>query len=182
MSGGAFDYAQYRIDDIIDRIEQEIERATCERPPLVLKHGVAVYELFENGSKSYCFNYRFTCFDSAIDYFNRCDRYKLLKGASREGETFIHFKDVWTGQVYEVKSYTYEEYEPDEDGEIPWFPDYTEETIKEFREGVVVLKKAQVYANRIDWLMSGDDGEDNFHKRLKEQLEELEEKLNNNKK
>ena len=50
-----------------------------------------------------------------------------------------------------------------------------EETIKEFREGVVVLKKAQVYANRIDWLMSGDDGEDNFHKRLKEKLKELEE-------
>lgn len=44
MSGGAFDYAQYRIDDIIDRIEQEIERATCERPPLVTETGVAVKE------------------------------------------------------------------------------------------------------------------------------------------
>lgn len=29
MSGGAFDYAQYRIDDIVNRIEEEIERATC---------------------------------------------------------------------------------------------------------------------------------------------------------
>ena len=175
MSGGAFDYAQYRIDDIIYRIEDEIERATCERPPLVTKHGVAVYEITGKDSKSYCFNYRFTCFESAIDYFTKCDRYQLLTGASREGETCIHFKEIFTGEVYEVKSYTYEEYEPDEDGEIPFFPDYTEETIKEFRKGVDILKKAQVYAHRIDWLMSGDDGEESFHKRLKEKLKELEE-------
>ena len=175
MSGGAFDYAQYRIDDIIDRIEREIERATCERPPLVTKQGFAVYDITEKGRINYCFNFRFTCFESAVDYFNRCDRYQLLRGASREGETFVHFKDVYTGEVYEVKSYTYEEYEPDEDGEIPYFPDYSDPTITEFRKGVELLKKARVYAHRIDWLMSGDDGEDNFHKNLEEDLKELEE-------
>ena len=79
------------------------------------------------------------------------------------------------GADVRIKSYTYEEYEVDEYGEIPYFPDYSEETIKEFRKGVGILKKAQVYTNRIDWLMSGDDGEDNFHKRLKEKLKELEE-------
>ena len=83
--------------------------------------------------------------------------------------------DTYTGEVYEVRSYTYEEYEPDEYGEIPYFPDYTEETIKEFRKGVDVLKKAQVYAKRIDWLISGDDGEESFHKGLKKKLKELEE-------
>ena len=175
MSGGAFDYAQYRIDDIINRIEEEIERATCERPPLVTKQGVAVYEITGKDSKSYCFNYRFTCFDSAVEYFSRMDRYSLIGGASREGETSVLYKDIWTGEVYEIKSYTYEEYEADEYGEIPFFPDYSEETIKEFRKGVAILKKAQVYANRIDWLMSGDDGENNFHQRLKEKLKELEE-------
>lgn len=175
MSGGAFDYAQYRIDDIINRIEEEIERATCERPPLVTKQGVAVYEITGKDSKSYCFNYRFTCFDSAVGYFSRMDRYSLIGGASREGKTSVLYKDIWTGQMYEIKSYTYEEYEADEDGEIPYFPDYSEETINEFRKGVDILKRAQVYANRIDWLMSGDDGEDNFHKRLKEKLKELEE-------
>ena len=175
MSGGAFDYAQYRIDDIINRIEEEIERATCERPPLVTKQGVAVYEVFKTGSKRYCYHYRFSSFESAIDYFNKCVLYQLLRGANREGETFVLYEDVWTGQVYEVKSYTYQEYELDEDGEVPYFPDYSEETIKEFRKGVDILKKAQVYAHRIDWLMSGDDGEDSFHKRLEEDLKELEE-------
>lgn len=83
MSGGAFDYAQYRIDDIINRIEEEIERATCERPPLVTKQGVAVYEITGKDSKSYCSNYRFICFDSAVEYFSRMDRYLLIGGASR---------------------------------------------------------------------------------------------------
>lgn len=175
MSGGAFDYAQYRIDDIINRIEEEIDRATCERPSLVTKQGVAVYELFENEGKRYCYNYRFTCFDSAVDYFTKCENYQLLKGASREGETFVHFKDVYTGEVYEVKSYTYEEYEPDEDGDIPYFPDYSEETIKELRKGLDMIKRASVYTRRIDQLIIGEDSEETFHKRLKEKLKELEE-------
>ena len=36
-----------------------------------------------------------------------------------------------------------------------------------------ILNKAFVYVNRIDWLLSGDDGEETFHKRLKEDLEKL---------
>ena len=34
---------------------------------------------------------------------------------------------------------------------------------------------AQVYAHRIDWLVSGDDGEDSFHRRLKSDIAELQE-------
>jgi len=37
-----------------------------------------------------------------------------------------------------------------------------------------VLKVASVYAQRIDWLLSGDDGEESFLKRLKEELGQLE--------
>lgn len=50
---------------------------------------------------------------------------------------------------------------------------YSEETIEEFNKGVELLKKAQVYAHRIDYLISGDDGEESFHKRLKLDLEKL---------
>ena len=52
----------------------------------------------------------------------------------------------------------------------------SKETIKEFKKGIELLKKAQVYAQRIDWLLSGDDGEDNFHLRLKEDLANLKSK------
>ena len=50
---------------------------------------------------------------------------------------------------------------------------YNAETINEFEKAVKVLKIAYVYAQRIDWLLSGDDGEDSFHKRLQAQLKEL---------
>ena len=50
---------------------------------------------------------------------------------------------------------------------------YSLETIAEFEKAVKVLKIAYVYAQRIDWLLSGDDGEDSFHIRLQAQLKEL---------
>ena len=50
---------------------------------------------------------------------------------------------------------------------------YSPETIVEFEKAMVVLRMAYVYAQRIDWLLSGDDGEDSFHKRLQAQLKEL---------
>jgi hypothetical protein len=50
---------------------------------------------------------------------------------------------------------------------------YSPETIAEFEKAVKVLKLAYVYAQRIDWLLSGDDGEDSFHRRLQAQLKEL---------
>ena len=48
---------------------------------------------------------------------------------------------------------------------------FSKETIKEFKKGLAILKKAYVYAQRIDWLLSGDDGEESFHERLKEDFE-----------
>lgn len=50
---------------------------------------------------------------------------------------------------------------------------YTPETIEEFKKGLVLLRQAYVYAQRIDWLVSGDDGQDSFHSRLKNDLEKL---------
>ena len=49
---------------------------------------------------------------------------------------------------------------------------FRDETIKEFRKAVKALRKAYVYAHRIDWLLSGDDGEETFHERLKEELKQ----------
>jgi hypothetical protein len=49
---------------------------------------------------------------------------------------------------------------------------YSPETIAEFEKAVKALKMAYVYAQRIDWLLSGDDGEDSFHRRLQAQLKE----------
>ena len=49
----------------------------------------------------------------------------------------------------------------------------SEETQKEFKNAIHYLRIAAVYAQRIDWFLSGDDGEENFHKRLNEELDKL---------
>ena len=50
---------------------------------------------------------------------------------------------------------------------------FTPETIAEFKKGLTVLRQASVYAQRIDWLVCGDDGEDSFLRRLKLELEKI---------
>jgi hypothetical protein len=47
---------------------------------------------------------------------------------------------------------------------------YPDEVIEQFKIAVQKLKEAQVYAHRVDWLLSGDDGEESFLKRLREDL------------
>ena len=46
---------------------------------------------------------------------------------------------------------------------------FTSETITKFKRAVECLKKAQIMAHRIDWLLSGDDGEETFHERWNEE-------------
>lgn len=48
---------------------------------------------------------------------------------------------------------------------------YSEDTIQVFRQGLVNLLLARIYSQRIDWLVSGDDSEVDFHERLSEEFE-----------
>ena len=61
---------------------------------------------------------------------------------------------------------------------VPNLYEYSKETIKEFKKGLAILRKAYVYAQRIDWLLSADDGEESFHRKLKEDLDNLKNKKN----
>ena len=70
--------------------------------------------------------------------------------------------ELWGSKDY------YEEY-PEE----KYYYTYPEEVQKRMREGVYFLKKAYIYAQRIDWYLSGDDGEDSLVSRLKSDLDEL---------
>jgi len=91
MSGGHFDYAQYRIRDIAESVLELIEK---------------------NGNK--------------IEQ----DRLEYL----RYGDEYYY--------------------------------EYPEDIIDHFKEAYKALRIAEVYAQRIDWLVSGDDGEDSFRRRL----------------
>ena len=163
MSGGHFDYAQYKIDEIIESIEDEINRAIRPKPQKITRKAIACWKIDSPTSKSW--NFRF-CFDSIDRYL----KYFKENGYTVEIDDKGHYiaKDPIDQYTVEVYEYTYEEYE---DGN--YYPEYTEETIEEFRRAVEYLRVASIYAQRIDWFLSGDDGEDSFHRRLKEKLNNL---------
>jgi nicotinic acid mononucleotide adenylyltransferase len=48
---------------------------------------------------------------------------------------------------------------------------YSEETLEKFREAIHTLDRARNMAQRIDYLVSGDDSQESFHKRWKEDVE-----------
>ena len=108
MSGGAFNYDQYKIGYMVDQIEEVVVKNGVEKTPDDLK---------EEGWRD-------------------PDWYKKYP------EDLFHYK-------------------------------YPDEVIEKMKEGIEVLKRAQIYAHRIDWLLSGDDGEESFLRRLEEELNEI---------
>jgi len=105
MSGGHFDYDQYKIGYMAESIEKLIERNGREKTKEELKD----------------------------------ENWRDPEWYEKYPEDLCHYK-------------------------------YPDEVIEEFKKGVELLKQAEVYAHRIDWLVSGDDGEESFLKRLKEDL------------
>jgi hypothetical protein len=109
MSGGAFDYNQYKIGYIADQIDEVIVKNGLEKTPEELK---------------------------------------------QEG---------WRDPEW------YEKYPEDK-----FHYQYPDEVIERMKEAVKALKIAQEYAQRVDWLLSGDDGEESFLRRLNENLKKIE--------
>jgi hypothetical protein len=104
MSGGAFDYNQYKIGYIADQIDEVIVKNGLEKTPEELKNNWIDPEWYK-----------------------------------KYPEDLFHYK-------------------------------YPDDVIEKMKEGVEILKKAEIYAQRIDWLLSGDDGEKSFLSRLEEDL------------
>ncbi len=50
---------------------------------------------------------------------------------------------------------------------------FTPQTIQEMHKAAAFLRIAYIFAQRVDWLVSGDDGEDTFHRRLHKDLSDL---------
>ncbi len=50
---------------------------------------------------------------------------------------------------------------------------FSRDTLENMVIGLAIIKMAAVYIHRIDYLMSGDDGEESFKRRLRGDLEKL---------
>jgi hypothetical protein len=105
MSGGAFDYSQYKIREIYEEIQKELDK----------------------------------------------------QGRKKSKDDLRYLSDDY------LKKYPEDRFEHT----------YREDIQVIFKEAIEVLKKAEVYAQRIDWYLSGDDGEDSLISRLKDELSKL---------
>lgn len=172
MSGGHFDYQQYRIEDIADRLERDIADIEYGRSIGTIKKKTVYGYLLNvySGRKEW----PEWLLEKCRHYDNRDDVLKSLKNDCdvHEKDGKILYDDGYS--LYEVVLY---DGESEEWADGKWhFEIEDSEVLEEFKKGLKILKTAAIYAQRIDWLMSGDDGEDNFKKRLKAELEELDSK------
>jgi hypothetical protein len=108
MSGGHWDYLQHRLTDVVEDIDEMINK---------------------NG--------------------------KAKTDEEMEAEP-------WLGPNW------YEEYPKDK-----FHYKYPDEIIEEFKRGARIIAEAEIYMQRIDWLWSGDDGNESFLRRLKDDLQKL---------
>lgn len=81
---------------------------------------------------------------------------------------YFDYKQWWIDHIAdEIEQLIKTNNTPDEWGDAR---NYSGETIERFNIAVALLRNAAIYAQRIDWLVSGDDSEETFHKRLLEDL------------
>lgn len=52
-------------------------------------------------------------------------------------------------------------------------PEFSDATIKRFKECEAILRVASVMLERMDYLICGDDGEETYHQRLESELRQL---------
>jgi wyosine [tRNA(Phe)-imidazoG37] synthetase (radical SAM superfamily) len=80
--------------------------------------------------------------------------------------------DTYDGEripvLYSIHHCYYDRYPNDAD-----VLELTDETIETMKEAYRQIRIAEIYATRMDWMMSGDDGEDSFRERIKEDLAEF---------
>jgi len=66
-----------------------------------------------------------------------------------------------------------EEYHIDESGSLKEYVDDIPMFKTEVEKAIYHLKMAHLYTQRIDWFLSGDDGENSFYERLEEELKKM---------
>jgi len=54
-----------------------------------------------------------------------------------------------------------------------YYYEYDEDVIEQFKKAAHAIRIAQIYMQRMDWLLSGDDGDESFLRRIDEDLKEL---------
>ena len=194
MSGGYFDYQEYVIGDIARSIEHDIARALQPKPVKVHEDYWTIEERDQPHSyHSYRGYLMFAAYKEAESFL--LSNEEVVKADSQYadgrffngGVIFQSTKLCMTGTsndeqipvlysirhfLYSIRHCIYDHFQNDAD--VLELSDCTVETLKEAYKQIRI---AEIYAIRVDRMMSGDDGEDTFHERLKDELKAFEKEI-----
>ncbi len=184
MSGGHFDHKQFGLREIADTIERDIALALKPKPEMVHEDYWTIDEMDCFASSHIYLSYyrKFESYAQAEAYLTH--REEVVRAESKYAERF--FKDDITFQskvkfmsrtkdgesipvLCAIKHCVYDHYPYDV--AVLELEDSTLETMKDaYRQ----LRIAEIYAQRVDWMMSGDDSEEAMQKRLQQELQAFE--------
>lgn len=186
MSGGYFDRNVYVIGEIADSIERDIARALRPKPEKVHED---YWTIYEHDSPCSCRSFGGWGY-MTFDKYEEAESFLLSrKGIVTAEERYIdrrRFEDDVVFQstdsymvetpneehipvLYTIHHCIYNHYPDDVD-----VLELADETIETMKEAYRQIRIAEIYATRMDWMMSGDDGEDSLQERLNEDLEAFE--------
>lgn len=184
MSGGYFNRNTYAMREIADAIERDIARALQPKPEKVQEDYWTIYE--KDCFGSYHSSKDYMSFGSYEDAESFLLRDKTIVKAEQQYADRRFFDD---GVIFQsTKRYMSDT--PDAE-QIPvlysichcYYDHYlyeadvlelSDETIDAMKEAYRQIRIAEIYATRVDRMMSGDDSEESFRERIKEDLAEFE--------
>lgn len=184
MSGGYFDRNIYAIGEIVASIERDIARALRPKPEKIHKDYWTIYVKDSFGSyHSYMGFLSFSSYEEA-ESFLLTDK-TIVKAEQKysdqhffaEGIIFQSTKRYMSDTpdaeqipvLYSIHHCYYDHYLYEAD-----VLELLDETIDAMKEAYRQIRIAEIYAERVDWMMSGDDSEECFRERIKEDLTEFE--------
>jgi hypothetical protein len=86
---------------------------------------------------------------------------------------YFEYKQYYIDQIAEDLERRIQKAKNKEQGDFGYSYEESDRVIEKFEEILYHIKRASIMAQRVDWYLSGDDGEDSFFRRLEEELEEL---------
>ena len=190
MSGGHFDYQQSAMRNIADRIEHDIALALQPKPEKVRERYWTIFEQISLHS------YRPFCIHEHFDTYEQAERFLLSdKSIAKAEEMFVGKCLCDDGDVVFQSNERFMS-TAEEENQVPvlyWihYCDYEHYpydanvlelecgSIEIMKEAYRQIRLAEIYATRVDWMMSGDDSEETMVERLKEDIGHFYEELSN---
>lgn len=181
MSGGYFDRSTYAMCEIADTIERDIARALQPKPEKVYENYWTIYEKDSFGS--YHSYMSFASYEDAESFLLRdttivkaeqkyVDRQFFGDGVIFRS-TMRYMSDTSDGEqipvLYSIHHCYYDRYPYEAD-----VLELSDETIYTMKEAYRQIRIAEIYTTRVDRMMSGDDSEESFRERIKEDLTKFE--------